>query len=200
MNLQEYKTVENLTYLGFCDYLQKKYGISPVPYFTKNWNKNTKVSRTRDGLTVHHKYEDHAIMLGHPNWAQKNPYEWQLPENLVYCDYLEHLFLHILICEYPSKDHNENEIVGIGGVINFLVPELNDLYSGWKTKLAWQAKCHERVIHDKDVYLLLLKRFKKNCSNYPFYTADCLYKSFNESYGLWKREWNQDLFDEIKAL
>ena len=66
-------------------------------------------------------------MLGDVNFAQKNPYEWQLPENIVYCDYLEHLFLHILICENPSEDHNLFEAVGFGGVINFIVPELNDL-------------------------------------------------------------------------
>ncbi len=53
---------------------------------------------------------------------------------LEYCDYLEHLFLHILICENPSEEKNRNEDVGTGGVVNFIAPELNDLYSGWKTK------------------------------------------------------------------
>ena len=94
--------------------------------------------------------------------AKRNPYEWQLPENIVYCDYLEHLLLHILICEGPSKNKNDFEVVGIGGVINFLVPELNDLYSGWITKQEWRANCHSRVVNDKEVYLILLKRFKSN--------------------------------------
>ena len=99
MKLQEYEKVKDYTYLEYCDYLQEKYGIGFCDYMTKNWNKNQKVTRTKDGLYVHHKYEDHAIMLSTKEYAMKNPYEWQLKENLVYCDFLEHLLLHILICE-----------------------------------------------------------------------------------------------------
>lgn len=55
-------------------------------------------------------------MLSHLEYAQKNPYEWQKKENIVYCNLLEHLFLHILICENPSADKNTNEKVGFGGV------------------------------------------------------------------------------------
>ena len=200
MNKTEYEKVKNLTYLQYCDYLQKKYGIGLVPYFTKNWNKNGKVSRTKEGLVVHHKYEDHAIMLSNPRYAINNPYEWQLPENLVYCDYLEHLYLHILICEYPSKEHNKFEAVGIGGVINLIAPELNDLYSGWRTSESWRQSCHARVIDDKDVYLMLLKRFKTNCKNYPLYSETCLFTSLNERFGLWSKEKNADLFEEIDLL
>lgn len=200
MNITEYNKVKVLSYLEYCDYLQKKYGKSLVPYFTKTWNKNLKVTRTKEGLIAHHKYEDHAILLGNVDYARKNPYEWQLPENIVYCDYLEHLFLHILICENPSEDKNLLEAVGIGGVINFIVPELNDLYSGWITGQAWRANCHRLVLNDKDVYLSLLKRFKSNCSKYPFYTEDCLLTSFNEQFGLWSKKKNVALFKEIKNL
>lgn len=200
MNLKEYETIKNLDYLEYCDYLQKKYGIGRAPYFNKSWNKNSKVTRTKEGLIAHHKHEDHAIMLGDANFASKNPYEWQLPENIVYCDYLEHLLLHILICENPSENSNILEAVGIGGVINFIVPELNDLYSGWITGQAWRANCHAMVINDEEVYLTLLKRFKTNCKNYPFYTEDCLFTSFNEQFGLWSKKQNQSLFRKIKSL
>ena len=200
MNMEEYNEIKNLSYVEYCDFLQKKYGLGSAPYFTKTWNKNPKASRTKEGLIAHHKYEDHAIMLGDADYAKKNPYEWQLPKNIVYCDYLEHLFLHILICENPSKDKNPLEAVGIGGVINFLVPELNDLYSGWTTRQSWRANCHKLVINDKDVYLTLLKRFKDNCSDYLLYTEDCLFTSFNEKYGLWSKKNNEALFEEIKNL
>jgi hypothetical protein len=140
--------------------LQNKYGKGLSNYFTPSWNKNLKVTRTKDGLLAHHKFEDHAIMLSNPDYAKNNPYEWQLAENIVYCDYLEHLFLHILICEYPAVDKNENEAVGIGGVVNYLVPELNDFYSGWVTSQAWRKNCYDKIKDDKDVYLALIKRFK----------------------------------------
>ena len=109
MNISEYERVKDLTYLQYCDYLQNKYGIGISDFMTKSWNKNPKASRTKDGLIAHHKFEDHAIMLSEKNHAMKNPYEWQLARNIVYCDYLEHLFLHILICEHPAKNRNKNE-------------------------------------------------------------------------------------------
>ena len=200
MNLQEYDKIKNLSYLEYCDYLQKKYGVSSVPYFSISWSKNPKATRTSEGLVIHHKFEDHAIMLGDPKFASANPYEWQLPENLIYCDYLEHLLLHIMICENPAPDHNELEAVGIGGVINFIAPELNDVYSGWVTKQGWRLACHNKVINDKNVYLELLKRFKHNCSNYPLYTDKCLFTSFNAQFGLWDPKNNIPLFKEINNL
>ena len=200
MNYKEYEKVKDMTYRQYCDYLQKKYGIAKSPYFTPNWNKSKNVTRTSDGLIAHHVFEDHAIMLGEPSFACHNPYEWQLPENIVYADYLEHLFLHILICENPAPRHNPLEAVGIGGVINFIVPELNDLYSGWQTSQSWRKKCHDKVINDKDVYLILLKRFKTNCHDYPLYEKDCLYTSFNEQFGLWSKNNNVKIFNEIKSL
>lgn len=200
MNLQEYEKVKDLTYLQYCDYLQNKYGIGLSDYMTKSWNKNPKVTRTKEGLLAHHKFEDHAIMLADKDYAMQNPFEWQLAKNIVYCDYLEHLLLHILICENPAEDHNELEAVGIGGIINFIVPELNDFYSGWETGQAWRKNCHNLIKNDKETYLILLKRFKSSCKDYPFYTNDCLFTSFNSTFGLWTKQQNQSLFDEIEKL
>lgn len=200
MKLAEYEKIKDFTYLEYCDYLQEKYGIGLCDYMTQSWNKNSKVTRTKEGLLAHHKYEDHAIMLSNKEYAMKNPFEWQLAENIVYCDYLEHLLLHILICEYPAEEQNMFEAVGIGGIINFIVPELNDVYSGWQTGKEWQKNCHDLIKDDKDVYLTLLKRFKTSCRLYPHFKEDCLYTSFNERFGLWSKEQNQELFNEIELL
>ena len=199
MNMHEYEKVKNLTYLEYCDYLQKKYGIGLCDYMTKSWNKNRKVTRTKDGLYVHHKYEDHAIRLSKPECAKNNPFEWQQKENLVYCDLLEHLFLHLLICKYPAKDKNENEVVGVGGALEYIVPELNDVYSGWTSKQQWQQNCHNAIINDKDVYLELLKLYKVIYNNNPFIIR-WLYKSYNEQHGLWSNVQNSRLYEEIRLL
>lgn len=199
MNLQEYEKVKDYTYLEYCDYLQRKYGIGLCDYMTKTWNKNPKISRTKEGLYAHHKYEDHAIMLSKKEFAINNPYEWQLKENIIYCNLIEHLFLHILICENPSDEKNFLEKVGYGGIVNFLVPELNDVYSGWVSKQAWQQKCHSVIINDKDVYFELLKRFKKIYDNNPLIVKD-LYRSFNEAFGNWSNKNNYDLYKEIERL
>ena len=200
MNKLEYEKIKKLSYLEYCEYLQNKYGLAKGPYFNTNFGKNSTITRTKDGLVIHHKFEDHAILLGEVAYASKNPYEWQKPENLVYCDYLEHLLLHVLICENPSPDRNKGEAVGIGGVVNFIAPELNDLYSGWVTKQPWRLTCHNKVIEDKDVYLEIIKRFKHNCYNYPLYNEEDLYSSFNEKYFLWKSEFNESLYNEMRKL
>lgn len=199
MTVQEYEKVKNYTYLEYCDYLQKKYGIGLCDYMSENWKKNSKVTRTKEGLYVHHKYEDHAIMLGNPEYAKKNPYEWQKKENLVYCNLLEHLLLHLLICEYPAKDKNKNEQVGMGGVVNFIVPELNDVYSGFVSKQLWQQNCHNVIIDNKDTYLLLIKRYKDFHEDNPF-IVKWLLKSYNKQFGLWSDEKNATIYEEIVSL
>lgn len=200
MNLQEYEKVKDYTYLEYCDYLQKKYGIGLCDYMTRSWNKIQKVTRTKEGLYVHHKFEDHAIQLSRSEYAKNNPFEWQLAKNLVYCDALEHLLLHILICEYPSENQNEDEDVGIGGVINHFVPELNDFYSGWQTKKVWLQNCHRIIKNDKNVYLVLLKRFKNFYKDDPEFQIEDLLTSACEEYGTWSIERNNELFNEIKNL
>ena len=198
MNLQEYEKVKNYNYLEYCDYLQKKYGIGLCDYMRPSWTKNLKISRTKEGLNAHHKYEDHAILLSKPEHAKKYPYEWQMKENIVYCNLLEHLFLHILICEGQPNNKSACEILGLGGVITYIVPELNDVYSGWVSKQAWQINCHNVIINHKDVYLLLLKRFKKYYEKNSFIIRE-LYKSDNVNLG-WPEENNYELYNEIEQL
>ena len=139
-------------------------------------------------------------MLSTKEIAEICPFEWQQKDNIVYCDYLEHLFLHILICKYSSPDKMPMADVGIGGVINFIVPELNDLYSGWVTGQAWRKNCHDIVINDKDVYLAILKEFIEFEKSDRNFQIEKLFTSFNESYGTWDRSKNKKLFNEIKKL
>ena len=200
MNPKEYNEVKNLGYLEYCDYLQKKYGLSQVPYFTKNGSKNPKAKRTKDGLMIHHKMEDHAVLLSRFEIAVNYPYEWQLPENLVYCDYLEHLFLHILICENPSPERDPIQDVGISGIIQFIVPEMNDVYSGYQSSQEWRKKCHSLIENDKDVYLELLKRLKQDYKNDSSFQVESLFTSLNAAFKTWSLEKNQALFDEIEKL
>ena len=197
MNLQEYKKTERMTYLEYCDYLQDKHGEAYCDYMTSDWYKNPRVTRTKDGLFAHHKYEDHAIDLSKYEWAIKFPFEWQKAENIIYCDYLEHLYLHILICEYPRSVDPEME-VGIGAIQTHLIPKLNNFYSGWETGEYWEIPCLNKIKYDKEVYLTLLKRFKTKCKNYPLFTEESLYGSAEEEF--WDAKNNKELFEEIKKL
>lgn len=200
MNMSEYLSVKDFTYLEYCDYLQKKYGIGLADYMTKSFNPNPKCKRTKEGLSAHHKKEDTMPFLSNKTIARECPFEWQSKENIVYCDYLEHLLLHILICKYPSDE--KNKVVGFGGIVDYLVPELNDLYSGWETKQAWRKNCHDKVKNDKDVYIEMLKQFieieKKDDVNFDI---SILCRSFNEKWGTsWTNKKNSKLYKEIVAL
>ena len=200
MKIAEFEEVKEMTYEAYCDYLQAKYGIGRADYMTKSFNKNQKVSRTSEGLIAHHKAEDKMIMLSTKAIAVMCPYEWQRKENIVYCDYLEHLLLHVLICKYPSQDRIPIADVGIGGVINFIVPELNDLYSGWVSNQSWRVKCHNKVIGDKEVYLEILKMFINYVKEERNLDRDALHTSFNEPFGIWSKAKNLKLFAEIDQL
>ena len=200
MNLAEYNQVKNYTYLEYCDYLQHKYGIGLADYMTKSFNANPKCKRTKEGLVAHHKMEDTMVMLSTKAIAQMCPFEWQQKQNIVYCDYLEHLLLHVLICKYPSDNKVDIANVGIGGVVNFIVPELNDLYSGWKTSQPWRENCHHRVINDKEVYLEIIKQFIEIESENADFNISILFSSFNEQYGIWSKQKNKDIYSEIIKL
>lgn len=204
MNLTEFKKVEKLKYFKYVEYLQKKYGIPSKNYMNANFNKNAGLSRTSEGLFVHHVMECKAIMLSNPLYAKNNPYEYQLVKNLVYCDYLEHLFLHILICEdvkFYKKRYHEDEIVGIGEIVDFLIPELNDIYSGWIPKQEWKRCCINEIIKNKKLYLILVKRFFVNCDGGP-YSCYFFYKdSYNAQFNTgWKIENNEEIFKEITNM
>ena len=194
MEKKELKKIMKMDYLQYCNYLQDKYGIPKYDYMTKSFNKNPKNSRTSEGLVIHHMDEDKMIMLSTKEFAEMCPFEWQTKERLVYCDYLEHLLLHVLICEYPSPERDPSVDVGIGGVVNFIVPELNDVYSGFVTKQAWRKNCYDKIINDKEIYLDIVYRFYKWLRKNGIRDADILCTSFNEQFGLWSKENNQNLF------
>ena len=199
MKMEEYLKVMDMTYLEYCDYLQEKYGVGLCDFMTKSFNKNPKVTRTKEGLIAHHKMEDRMILLSTRNVAKDYPFEWQQKENIVYCDYLEHLLLHVLITIFPAeKTYFPKDYVGVGGIITFIAPELNDVYSGWITKQTWRRNCHLRVLNDKDVYLAILKQYidKKGTSH----TLDQLCKSYNAKFGSWSEANNKAIYKEIREL
>lgn len=155
MNIEEYKKIENLNYDEYCNYLQNKYGKSDCFYLTETWKRNPKCSRTKEGLYAHHKMENSAPNLSEPAIAKSFPYEYQSPDNIVYCDLLEHLLLHILISETPNIDPR----LGYNGAL-YIVNELNDIYFSDNEQPAWKTQCVDNVCDDEDVFKLLVERLE----------------------------------------
>ena len=167
-----YKKIMKMSYDELVQTLINKYGPARYDYFTNEYctNKNKNVTRTSEGLYCHHIDEDKAIMLSNDEYAKNNPFEYQKANRLVYCNFLEHLLLHILIVEEPRNENaNENEAQGIGGATNFICKQLNDLYNGYEFKLQWMKNTTSIVKDDYDIYIIMLRRLWNDIKNHPIY-------------------------------
>ena len=222
----------NSTYNECNKLMVKKYGAIKQSYFHTKTCKSQRASikKGSEGLFIHHMDEDKGIMLSTSNYAVTNPWEWQQGERLVYCNLLEHLVLHIKIVEYPNKLQNKHELCGIGGIYNFIVPELNDIYAGIKYSQPWKQavvkniinckndymKCishllkltvknpYYEIINDKKLKLLLLlngtKKYNTDKKYVLFNDVYPLLTSFNSYYGTWNNKFNKKIYSELISI
>lgn len=168
-----YKKLMKMSYQELVQFLLKKYGPAKHDYFANERciSKNSKISRTNEGLFCHHIDEDKAIMLSTDKYAAQNPFRYQKADRLVYCNLLEHFLLHILITEEPrNKNANENEAQGIGGAVNFISKQLNDVYGGYSFTQSWRIKVADAVRNDYGSYIVMLKRLWEIIKNDPIYS------------------------------
>ena len=103
----------DIDYFNNCKELQNKYGVPLKPYMTisKNgkWRKTSGISRVKEGLYIHHIKEWDFPLLSTVETAQNYSFEYQEPQNLCYCNLLEHLALHFMIEENKNRDDtNDN--------------------------------------------------------------------------------------------
>lgn len=160
-----------LTYNEYVDFLKNKYGKVPKDYFYTNKNnelvKTAGITRGKDGLYIHHVYECFFLGLSDPtmyilqlNSLDNNIRDAQKAENLVYCNLLEHLILHVKIAlEY----HRGQEQVGI----DFITGDLNRLYELGDKQLIektynspqhkWKCEVYKVIKDDYSIYLELCK-------------------------------------------
>ena len=160
-NSEYYNLLMKMSYGQLVEKLLAKYGKVQYDYFVNAdcKTKNQKNSRTKEGLFCHHIDEDKAILLSNDKHAVNNPFEYQKADRLVYCNFLEHLLLHIKIVEEPrNKDANSSELPGIGGAVNFIVRQLNDFYNGYVYTQEYLAIATTVIEDDYDSYILMLKR------------------------------------------
>ena len=168
-----YESMLKMSYQDIVSALLKKYGSAKHNYFkdTACKAKNPLVTRTNEGLFCHHIDEDKAIMLCNDKFAANNPFEYQKADRLVYCNLLEHLLLHVKIAENPSPDANENELPGIGGAINFICKDLNDIYSGKEFADEWRKNVANKVKDNFDDYIIILRYLWNIVEKNPVYKA-----------------------------
>ena len=94
--------------------------------------------------------------------------------------------LHILIYEEFNNSNTNEEKVGIGGAVDYLVTQLNDFFNGYQFKKEYLIIALNVVKDDYDSYIVMLKRlYKDMCinENYPeFYIKKLLSRGFMTCY------------------
>lgn len=153
MNLLEYQKVKELTYSQYCNYLIEKYGTVEQNYYNTDWSAN-RMLRNQDGLFCHHIDEYEIANLSKLEVAKQYDYNYQTKSHLVYCNYLEHLLLHILI----GEEKGVNSGLGFGGAVYHIVPQLNQLYSSYDTN----NKFFSLINEDENVFIELKERLSKS--------------------------------------
>lgn len=156
---QDEMAMLSMSYEECVNYLLKKYGPAKHNYYidTNCTRKNPKVSRTQEGLYCHHIDEDKAILLSNDKYAAQNSFSYQKADRLVYCNLLEHLILHTKIAECPNLNANEDQLPGIGGAINFICKDLNDIYAGKEISEEWKMHTANKVKNSFDTYIDILR-------------------------------------------
>ena len=119
MNFQEYELVKNYNYEKYVEYLLEKYGIVEEDYYTSSFSPIKNKRFEQEYLERHHIREDEIAGLSDYETAKNSPFEYQLAKNLVYCNLLEHIFLHILIGE-------QNKGLGFCGA-QIMIAKANDI-------------------------------------------------------------------------
>lgn len=170
-----------MTYDEYVDSLLDKYGKVKEPYFI--WpdfsEKNRKISRTDEGLVIHHIDEDEIQNLSSDDDERirsEDYFKYQLPERLVYCNYVEHMILHMKIVEKelakPSNERINDTALGIGG-FGIIVSEINYMLDrkyngGWFYSCypQWKIRCAE-VLDDwwATVFVQTIRYFVESVLN-----------------------------------
>ena len=72
---------------------------------------------------------------------------------------------------FPGATFGENELPGIGGAVNFICRELNDIFGGKEPSDEWRKKVASLVKDSFDDYIMVLKYLLSVIEKNPIYKA-----------------------------
>lgn len=164
--LSQYQHLLKLSYMEACNLLLNKYGESKYDYVInedsynkflndeiKNFIKHKEVSRAKsDGLYCHHIMEDKYYNLSNPHAIknQKAPFSSQEKDNLVYCDLIEHVILHVLIYCFDNEKNIPFQI--IKNIEDWYIKPHN---KDWEPKEKYLIKCYiKSYLSSKDAKII----------------------------------------------
>ena len=155
---KSYDELLKLPYLAICEYYVKKYGHPPKDYFVNDSFRTISSNnhKIKEGLIIHHIDEDKVINLAKKDIAKKHFFTYQQKERLIYCNYLERLLLYMKILENDLHQKSKNIKVVKDKINEFIIPELNDMFSGIEYRALTKKYALKAICTKKANYLLLL--------------------------------------------
>lgn len=179
-----YDKLMQMTYLEIVNFLLEKYGPVNGDYFVNERckTKNKAITRTNEGLFIHHIDEDKAILLAEEDHAVNQPFSYQKADRLVYCNLLEHLLLHIKIAEEVKVFTNNKDLPGIGGAI-LIASQINDFFDGHIETRQYMVIATNLIKHDFQCYIKMLNYLWKMIQANPvfllLYNKETLSSGYN---------------------
>lgn len=176
----------NMSYCEYVAYLRQKYGIAEVGYFYSDLNRseNPKFSRLNEGLFAHNLVEECAISfdeLVSKDFATDKPGDLYEPRFFVYCNYFEHILLHVKIA---LEDHKNEQGATIGidlSGVRQICRELNRYFQTGKCVLK-HKKAADLILDQYDYYIYILWRIVNNEKLKPYIYHDDLFLDTNGMY------------------
>jgi hypothetical protein len=158
VNKIELQKEMQMSYEELVKYLQEKYGLPHRAYFrTETCKTKSDITRGREGLFIHHVKETEIDDLSQTARAANYPWEYQLPHNLCYCNYLEHLWLHILINKLRC---DRNGAFVSDGILHHFVPTINSIYQHptvyTSAQTQWRNVANSLIAENEEEYCQML--------------------------------------------
>ena len=162
----------DLDYSDHLLYLKKKYGMCSGSYYLTEAcvSTNAKIRRGSEGLQVHHDKEWNpddisCHSLSSKELALKYSFDYQKPENLTYCNALEHFLLHIKI--YKLRKQALDGFLFIDGIESYIIPFLNDIYRAHHFNKSYLKATKESIQDNYDDYLKLIDMYSEVAERDP---------------------------------
>lgn len=141
------------------EYLLNKYGGAKYDYFHNETCRsiNQKVKRTNEGLICHHIDENVYENLSTIKIAKGHPFSVQKADRLVYCNYLEHLVLHMKIGKIRFGEGRipAHALAYVTPGLLYICWTLNDLYDKNGSSTPWRERCYQEIENNFKDYIFL---------------------------------------------
>lgn len=156
---EDFENERNLSYSELTEHVREKYGDVPYSYFRTETckSKNTKNSRTKEGLEIHHLGEDKYPNLTNPDFARMSPWSEQQPDRLVYCNLLEHALFHVLISEQINANPKYKG-PSYQPFFDFTSDFVNDILLDHEFKRQWMRTIADQMKDNKDLLVEMYTR------------------------------------------